>query len=74
MPFSPFNEELLMTLRLLRIGACVAAVTLYATTATAQQADNINAAKFGAKGDAVMTINYSAGTQTVAGTDSTAAI
>jgi hypothetical protein len=74
MPFSPFNEELLMTLRVLRIGACVAAVTLSATTATAQQADNINAAKFGAKGDAVMAISYSAGTQTVTGTDSTAAI
>lgn len=63
-----------MTLRLFRIAAGVAAAVFTTASAAEQQADSVNAAKFGAKGDAVMAINYSAGIQTVTGTDSTAAI
>jgi len=68
------KEDSFMALRPLRVAACAAVASLTAAGAAAQQVDIVNAAKFGAKGDAVMAVNYSAGTQTVTGTDSTAAI
>ncbi|MCI0468040.1 MAG: glycoside hydrolase family 55 protein [Beijerinckiaceae bacterium] len=63
-----------MAIRTLGIAAAIAAAIVPAASAAEPQGDIINASKFGAKGDAVMAINYSAGTQMVTGTDSTAAI
>lgn len=69
-----FKTDSSLPLRPLRTAACLAIAALSAGAATEQQVESINVAKFGAKGDAVMAVNYSAGTQAVSGTDSTAAI